>query len=54
MEKKQFEKPLAYGSMTKEEFDAQIQAGLDDIKNGRVYTAEEVEAEMQRDFKIYS
>ncbi len=46
------EKPLAYGSMTKEEFDAHIQAGLDDIKNGRVYTADEVEAEMERDFKI--
>jgi addiction module RelB/DinJ family antitoxin len=46
------EKPLAYGSLTKEQFDAEIEKGLDDIKNGRVYSLDEVEAEMKRDFGI--
>ncbi|MCD7847340.1 MAG: type II toxin-antitoxin system RelB/DinJ family antitoxin [Oscillospiraceae bacterium] len=46
------EKPPSYGSMTKAEFNAHIEKGLDDIKNGRVYTADEVEAEMKRDFGI--
>ena len=46
------EKPLAYGSMTKEEFDAEIKKGMDDIRNGRVYTAEQIKAEMKRDFGI--
>lgn len=46
------EKPPSYGSMTKEEFNAHIERGLDDIKNGRVYTADEIEAEMKRDFGV--
>jgi addiction module RelB/DinJ family antitoxin len=44
--------PLAYGSLTKEQFDAEIAKGLDDIKNGRVYSADEIEAEMKRDFGV--
>lgn len=41
-----YEEPLAYGSLTKEQFDAEIEKGMEDIKAGRVYTADEVEAEI--------
>ncbi len=44
--------PLAYSSLTKEQFDAEIQKGMEDIRAGRVYSAEEVEAEMKRDFGL--
>lgn len=46
------EAPVAYGSLTKEQFDAEIQKGMDDIREGRVYSADDVEAEMKRDFGI--
>lgn len=46
------ERPLAYGSLTKAQFDAEIEKGMADIREGRVYTADEVEAEMRRDFGI--
>ena len=44
--------PLAYGSLTKEQFDTEIEKGVADIKAGRVYTAKEVEDELKRDFDI--
>ena len=44
--------PLSYGSLTKEQFDKELHKAVDDVKEGRVYTAEEVEAEMKRDFGI--
>ena len=44
--------PLSYGSLTKEQFDKELQKAVDDVKEGRVYTAEEIEAEMKRDFGI--
>lgn len=46
------EEPLAYGFLTKEQFDAEIEKGIADIKNGRVYSADAIEAEMKRDFGI--
>ena len=46
------EKPVAYGSLTKEQFDAEMEKGMADIREGRVYTADEVEAEMKRDFGV--
>ena len=46
------EKPVAYGSLTKEQFDAEMEKGIADIREGRVYTADEVEAEMKRDFGV--
>lgn len=39
--------PVAMGSLTKEQFDAEMQKGLDDIAAGRVFSADEVEAEMR-------
>ena len=49
-----YEEPVAYGSLTKEQFDAEIEKGMEDIKAGRVYSADEVEveAEMKRKFGI--
>lgn len=44
--------PLAYGSLTKEQFDAEIEKGVADICAGRVYSADDVEMEMKRDFGI--
>lgn len=39
--------PLAIGSMTKEQFDLELQKGMDDIAAGRVIYADAVEAEMK-------
>lgn len=44
--------PLAYGSLTKEQFDAEIGKGMEDIREGRVYAADVVEEEMRRDYGI--
>ncbi len=40
-----YEEPVAYGSLTKEQFNAEIEKGMEDIRAGRVYSADEVEAE---------
>ena len=44
--------PLAYGSLTKEQFDKEIEKGMADVKAGRVYSADDIEAEMKREFGI--
>ena len=47
--------PLTYGSLTKEQFDRfdkEIEKGMSDVKAGRVYSADAIEAEMKRDFGI--
>jgi len=44
--------PLVYDSLSREQFDAEIEKGMDDIREGRVYSADAVEAEMKRDFGI--
>ena len=41
-------KPVALGSLTKEELDAELEKGMDDIRSGRVYTDAEVFDEMRR------
>lgn len=45
-------KPLAIDSLTKEQFDEEMQKGMDDIKAGRVYSADAVEDEMRRIYGI--
>ena len=47
-----YEEPVAYGSLTKKQFNAEIEKGMEDIKAGRVYSADEVEAEMKQEFGI--
>ena len=44
--------PLGYRSLSKEQFDAEIEKSMDDIKEGSVYAADVIEAEMKRDFGI--
>ena len=44
--------PLVYGSLTKEQFDKEIGKGMADVKAGRVYSADAIEAEMKRDFGL--
>ena len=44
--------PEAFGALSKEQFDTEINKGLSDIKAGRVYSADSVEEEMKRDFDI--
>ena len=39
--------PLSIGNLTGEQFDLEIQKGMDDIAAGRVISADAVEAEMQ-------
>ena len=39
--------PVAIGSLSKEQFDMELQRGMDDIAAGRVISADEVETEMQ-------
>ena len=40
-----YEEPLAYGSLTEEQFNAEIEKATEDIKAGRVYSAKEIEEE---------
>ena len=44
--------PIACGSLTKEQFDSEMEKGMTDIREGRMYSADEVEAEMRRDLGV--
>ena len=41
-------KPLVFNSLTKEQFDAEISKGIEDIKTGKTYSQEEVADEIKR------
>ena len=43
---------FAYTVFCDPDFNAEIDKGMEDIKAGRVYSADEVEAEMKREFGI--
>ena len=43
---------LNYSSLTREQFDAEMEKGMADVKAGRVYSADTIEAEMRRDFGV--
>ena len=45
-------KPTAIGGMSCEEVDAELMKGMDSLKSGRAYTADEVDAELKREFGI--
>lgn len=45
-------KPVAMQALSKEEFDVEINKGIEDVKKGRTFTAEEVRAEIERDYGI--
>ena len=44
--------PVAVGTLTREQFDAEIRVGMADIAAGRVLPAEDVEAEMRRQYGV--
>ena len=44
--------PLAFGALSKQQRDAEIQKGFDDLDAGRILSAEEVEDAMAREFGI--
>ena len=39
--------PVSIGSMSREQFDAELQKGMDDLADGRILSAEAIEAEMR-------
>lgn len=41
-------KPLCMGNLTKEQFDAEIEKGMADVENGRIYSVDEAEEELHR------
>lgn len=45
-------KPLVMSELTKEQLNTEIAKGMDDIEDGKVYTAEEVEEKMHRMYGI--
>ena len=46
------ERPLTMSKLTKEQFDAEILKGMNDIDNGQVLSTDEVEAEMRRMYNL--
>ena len=44
--------PLVYDELTKEQFNQEIQKGIDDIENGRTISSEELRAELKRNLGI--
>lgn len=47
------EKPLALGSMSKEQINTELQKGMDSIKSGKVYSANEVDEALAKEFGIW-
>ena len=44
--------PLAYGSLTDDQFVAEVEKGLADVKNGKLITADEAEKQMRQKYGI--
>ncbi len=45
-------KPTAIGGMSHVEIDAELTKGIDSLKSGKTYTADEVDAELAKEFDI--
>ena len=43
-------KPTAIGNMSHAEIDAELMKGIDSLKSGKTYTADEVDAELSKEF----
>lgn len=46
------EKPVAIGSMSREEVDEELTKGVESLKLGRAYTVDEVDSELFKEFGI--
>lgn len=49
---KSIKAPIAMGSLTQEELDAEIAKGMDSVRNGRGFTDDEVDNMLKKDFGI--
>ncbi len=45
-------KPTAIGGISRKELDAELMKGVESLKSGKAYTADEVDAELAREFGI--
>ena len=45
-------KPTAISAMSREELDAELMKGINSLKSGKCYTADEVDAELAKEFGI--
>lgn len=45
-------KPTAIGGISRAELDAELLKGIQSAKNGKLYTADEVDAQLSREFGI--
>jgi len=45
-------KPSAIGAMSREQLDAELQKGVDSVKAGKVFSAEEVDSLLAKEFGI--
>lgn len=45
-------KPTATGGMSRAEIDVELTEGIDSLKSGKTYTANEVDAELTKEFGI--
>lgn len=45
-------KPTAIGGMTRDQLDRELRKGVASMKSGKTYTADEVDAELQKEFGI--
>ena len=45
-------KPTAIGGMSREEVDVELMKGMDSLKSGKAYTADEVDDELKWEFGI--
>ena len=44
--------PTAIGGMSREELDAELRKGVESLKSAKTYTADEVDAELAKEFGI--
>ena len=45
-----YTEPTAIGGMTQEELDKELRKGIESIKEGKTFTADEVDEELAREF----
>ena len=43
--------PLLYNTLTKEQFDIEIEKGMDDVKSGKTISSKQVREDMQSQYK---
>ena len=52
MNHEQGKAPIDISLLTKEQFDNEIQKGFSDFENGRTFTAEQVQAQLLKNFPV--